>query len=149
MIRDIWHMTCDTWHVTHGGGWTISKNFRSPALKVWNKQCLEDYEQKDDQLSQWINQWINHKGVCRTALATPGLLISFHAKFLKPQEHSLAVIIRFFFKLFFSSIFKENWLSEKRRKKLKLIHIQHDERYLFYIDVFSRGIKKKDHQKWW
>ena len=27
-------MTCDTWHETHGGGWTFSQNFTSPALMV-------------------------------------------------------------------------------------------------------------------
>ena len=33
-------MTPDTWHVTHGVGWTFFQNFRSPALTVWDRQCL-------------------------------------------------------------------------------------------------------------
>ena len=36
---------------------------------VWDIQSLEDSEQKDDP----INRSINHKGVYRTALGTPGL----------------------------------------------------------------------------
>ena len=46
-----WHgMTCDPWHVKHGGGWTFSPNFSSPALTVWewDRQCLKDSELKDD-----------------------------------------------------------------------------------------------------
>ena len=34
------------------------------------RQCLDDSEQKDDQL----NQLINYEGVCRMAPATPSLL---------------------------------------------------------------------------
>ena len=36
---------------------------------------FEDLEEKDDLINQLINQLINDKAVCRTALATPGLLI--------------------------------------------------------------------------
>ena len=39
---------------------------------VWDKQCLEDSELKDDRLSQRIND----KGDCRTALATPDLFMT-------------------------------------------------------------------------
>ena len=37
---------------------------------VWDRQCLKYSEQKDDSM----NQSVNDKGVCRTALASPGLL---------------------------------------------------------------------------
>ena len=37
---------------------------------VWDRQCLEDSEWKDDS----INEWITHEGISRTDLATPGLL---------------------------------------------------------------------------
>ena len=73
----MWHVTCDTWHLTpymwhidHGGGWTLSENFRSLALTVWDRQCLADSEQKIDE----INKSMNLEGVCRTAQATHGLL---------------------------------------------------------------------------
>ena len=37
---------------------------------VWESQCFEDWEEMDDSATHWNN----HRGVCRTALATPGLL---------------------------------------------------------------------------
>jgi hypothetical protein len=37
---------------------------------VWQQQCFEDWEEKDDGLTRWIND----EGVCRIAPATPGLL---------------------------------------------------------------------------
>ena len=40
---------------------------------VWDRQCLEDSERKD----QRINESMNDKGVYRTAPATPGLLKSW------------------------------------------------------------------------
>ena len=38
---------------------------------VWDGQCLEDSEQKDDRLNQ---SNMSDGGDCRTAPATPGLL---------------------------------------------------------------------------
>ena len=82
---DTWHLTCEIWHVTndmchvtHRGWWTLCKNSRSPSLMVWVWRCLEDSELKDDRL----NQWMNNKGVCRTAPATPGLLKILKVLFL-------------------------------------------------------------------
>ena len=37
---------------------------------VWDLWYIEDLEEKDESISELIN----YKGVCRTALATPGLL---------------------------------------------------------------------------
>ena len=37
---------------------------------VWDRQCLEDSEQKDDSM----NESINYTGFCRTAPATLGIL---------------------------------------------------------------------------
>ena len=71
LTRDTWHMTYDTWHVTHGGGWKFSQNFSSPALMVWDWQYLEYISTNH----RWVNESINHGGDCRTAPATPGLLI--------------------------------------------------------------------------
>ena len=64
---DAWHVTRDKWHVTHGGGLTLSQNFTSLALRAWDFYFLEDLEGK--------HQWLNYNAVCRTATATPGLLI--------------------------------------------------------------------------
>ena len=57
------------WNPIHGGGWTFSKNVSSPALTVWDRQCLEDSKQKDDS----INESMNYEGVYGTAPSTPGL----------------------------------------------------------------------------
>ena len=35
MTHDMWHVTCDTWHMTDWGVWTISQNISSLPLKVW------------------------------------------------------------------------------------------------------------------
>ena len=35
-IRDMWHLTCETWYVAGGAGrWTFSQNFSSLVLTVW------------------------------------------------------------------------------------------------------------------
>ena len=54
----MWHLTCDTWHVTHGGGWTLYQNFGSTVLIVWDRQCLEESEQKDHSMNEWMNELI-------------------------------------------------------------------------------------------
>ena len=69
MTGDRWHMTHDTWHMTHSVGWTFSQNLSSLALLVLDWQCLEDIWTKES-----VNESISHRGDCRTALATPGLL---------------------------------------------------------------------------
>ena len=68
---DMWHVTRGMWHLTHGGGLTFSPNFISLALTVWDFWYLEDLEEKD-----WL---LNYEAVCRTAPATPGLLITIIA----------------------------------------------------------------------
>ena len=70
MKGDTWQVTGDTWHMTHSVGWTFSQNFSSLALLVWDWQCFE-YISTNHQL---VSYSINHEAVCRTALATPGLL---------------------------------------------------------------------------
>ena len=78
VTRDTWHMTHDMWQVTHDMWqgthmvwWTVYKNVRSLALTAWKLWRFEDWEEKDD----LINYLLNDKGVCRTAPATPGLII--------------------------------------------------------------------------
>ena len=59
-----------TWHVV--GGEHGLNIFSSLAITFWDLWCFEDLEEKDD----WLTETINDKGVCRTAPATPGLLKS-------------------------------------------------------------------------
>ena len=67
-------ITKNTLQVTCCGGWTFSQNFSYLAFKVCDIWYFEDLEEKDDWLTDWLTEWINDEGVCRTALATPGLL---------------------------------------------------------------------------
>ena len=71
--RKMWHETCDRWHMTHDrwGRWTLSQNFSSLSLMVWEWRCLEDIFTKDE----LPNESTSEEGVCRTAPGTPGLLI--------------------------------------------------------------------------
>ena len=82
VTRDTWHVTHDmtrdvtrdvtrdTWHVTCLGGWTLSQNFSSLALTVCDLWYYEYLEEKDESL----NEWMSDEAVYRTAPATPGLL---------------------------------------------------------------------------
>ena len=42
----------------------------SLTFTVWDRQCLDDFEQKD----HILNESVNDDGFCRTALAKQGLL---------------------------------------------------------------------------
>ena len=57
----MWHMTRDKWHLTHWGGGAGGE----PSLKI----SSQTKGQKDCWL---INQFINDKGVCRTAPSIQG-----------------------------------------------------------------------------
>ena len=70
----MWHVTRYTWHVTCCGGWTLPQNFSSLALVVCDLRYLEDWKKKACKL--------NNNGVCRTAPATPGLLITYMSDFV-------------------------------------------------------------------
>ena len=87
---DMWHLTCDTWHVTPDTWhmtpniWDVSRDtqgvmkivskFQLPrsfglgvkvSWRFWTKGWL----------AEWMNESIIDEAVCRTAPATPGLLI--------------------------------------------------------------------------
>ena len=96
-----WH---DMRHVTHGGGCTISTNFNSPALMVWewDRQCFEDSELKND-LIFLIIESMNDK-VYRTALTRSVNYFVFlhyilHHSFVKNNKISL-----FFIKVFHNRV---------------------------------------------
>ena len=43
LTYDMWHFTPDMWYVKHRGWWTLSENFMSLALMVW--ECLGGADQ--------------------------------------------------------------------------------------------------------
>ena len=71
-------MTGDTWHMTHGHGVrrTFPQNVSSLAIPIWELRCCEDLKEKH----QCASDWMNHEGVCRTALATPGRINIYNYK---------------------------------------------------------------------
>ena len=72
LTRDLGHMTCDTLHETYGGGVNI-------LLKL--------------QLPSWMNEW---RSDCRTASATPGLLIIYFSfVFVLKGEHCCHAVFKF------------------------------------------------------
>ena len=67
----MWQVTCDMWYMTHdSAGWTFFQNVSFLALPVWDRQWLEDIETKVS-----VTEWMNYIGDCRTAPATPVLLL--------------------------------------------------------------------------
>ena len=48
MTRDTWHVTCDMWHVTHEGRWTVLSSY-DLGVKV--------FDQKDD-LHHTLSIWL-------------------------------------------------------------------------------------------
>ena len=67
----MWHVTPDTWHLTRGGGVKIFKKFQVSSFYGLGVMIFEDLVEKADSLTDLISD----KVVCRTAPATPGLLI--------------------------------------------------------------------------
>ena len=76
MTHDTWHMTYDMWHMAcdmlwgRGGVWTFSRNFSILALTVCDLWYFWSFWGNG-----WLTEWMNDKTVCRTAPATPCLLI--------------------------------------------------------------------------
>ena len=92
--------------MTHSVGQTFSQNFSSLALPVWDWQCLEDLEEKDNSVS--------NGGDCRTAPATPGLLtINISAV----NNHSQIVLIKLFFGSGLIELLRKN-AGKKKEKEL-------------------------------
>ena len=71
VTRDRWHVTCDTWHVTSDmlWGFKILSKFQPPSSCGLGFIIFWRFGGK-----WWLTDWVNHKGVFRTAPTTPGLL---------------------------------------------------------------------------
>ena len=55
MAYDTWRTTQDTWHLTGCEHWV---KISGPLLTDWEMGCFEDLKEKDDQLNEWINEWV-------------------------------------------------------------------------------------------
>ena len=73
----MWHVTCDTWHVTRDmfGGVNILSKFQLPSSYCLWFMILWRSGGKGS-----LNELINDEAVYRTAPATPGLLTMEHQK---------------------------------------------------------------------
>ena len=75
-----WHVTQDKWHMTHDMWYMVggecSLKISAPQLLWFGITVPWIYFHKQ-WLSGRLNQLINHRGDCRTAPATPFLLIIF------------------------------------------------------------------------
>ena len=60
LTHDTWHLTPDTWW-----GWTLSQNFSSPGLSVWDRQYLKNILTNHDLLNEWMNELITKHGAVR------------------------------------------------------------------------------------
>ena len=83
---------------------------------VWDRQCLEHSVQKGDLISESMN----YEGICRTAKATPGLLItrSPRADLEKTNSMNSAEFNYFFiFRHFFGPFFPQFGILERANKK--------------------------------
>ena len=82
-IPDMRHMTYITWHT--GGGEHCVK-IQVPSFNGLRYTVFWRYFQKGS-LTELINQLMNDKGVCRTASATPSLLITSGRKKKGNSKH--------------------------------------------------------------
>ena len=90
MTGDRWQVTCDRWQVTRD---TCSSGL---GLRVFGRY----FEQRSIELN---NQSMNHRGDCRTAPATPGLLKSIYNEIqltcdMLPSSYGLGVKVVWFHK---------------------------------------------------
>ena len=53
-LHDMLHVTHDMWHIV-GGEHPLQIPAPQLSLTVWDRQCLEDPEQKDQSMKDWIN----------------------------------------------------------------------------------------------
>ena len=80
MTHDMWHGTHDTWHATcdmwrvMGGEYYL----KTSAPQLFWFVIYEILKIRRTRLTDWINELINHEADCKTAPATPGLLIIAH-----------------------------------------------------------------------
>ena len=83
ITRHMWHVTRDMQHVICDMSWGVNilSKFQRPSssglwFMIFWRLGWKDW------MTESMNQWINHEADCRTAPATPGLLIIDNSTFL-------------------------------------------------------------------
>ena len=112
----------DTWHETHGGC-EHSLKISAPQLLLFGIDCVLKILNK--RITYWINEWINDKGVYRTAPATPGLSITKYFHVLQFFFLSFFFISFFFFFFFF---YKKTSQILDSSGKMQLLKLNFNER---------------------
>ena len=66
---DMWHLTCYMWHME--GGEHSLKILGPLLMRFGSEDVFTIFSQI---MTQSMNEWMNNRGVCRTAPALPGLV---------------------------------------------------------------------------
>ena len=99
---DTWYLTCDTWHMTpdiwHTWGDEYCVNISGPKLLGFGCEGVLKIL-KEMITDSWINWLINDQVVCRTAPATPGLIIT-----MQECKNQNSFLVRWIFSHFWLTI---------------------------------------------
>ena len=140
---DTWKVTGDMWHLNHDTwcGVNIISKLELSCYNCLGVMMFWRFCRK--RMPDWLNEWINYKGVLRSAPATPGLLKnSFYKNNLNNQWNVLKAafctlamflsrtqkILHIYIYIFFKYIFYKNYSNFF----LDLEYIQ----YKIYIYIF-------------
>ena len=76
---DTWHLKCDTWHLTHDMWKMVEGEYshKISAPQLFRFGCNDILKVWRKRMTDWLTDWMSDKGDCRTAPATPGLLITY------------------------------------------------------------------------
>ena len=81
MLCDTWHLTCDMWHVV---GVNILSKSQLPSSYGLGGKVIQRSGGKGWP-TELSNEWMSDEGVCRTAPATPGLLITCNTSWMRTK----------------------------------------------------------------
>ena len=123
---DTWHMTHDMWHVTRDtqGVVNIVWKFQVPCYSVLWVMMFWRFGGKG-----WQSYLSNYKGFCRTAPATPGLLITGKAEPdtsppSPPYDKIISNVIQIWSLWFNNKCFYNNTLIFSECRQQDTIHVQ-------------------------
>ena len=99
VTHEMLHVTHHTSHITHDTWWWVNilSKFQIPSSYGLGLMMFWRFGGKG-WLNQWTNEWISDKGVCRTAPATPGLLISLEGPLQPWKLKEIHIYVNLLFK---------------------------------------------------